>query len=545
MKKLVKRCSIVLIIALFLSMFQMNIFAGSGANPNDAIDITFGNTYTIYSKRFLSSDYATYEKFYVKLNVNSNGVVQLKIDKPIDKDGEYQQYLFTLYNYETNDLVWECHNSDAATDMKSYFQHSIGLKKGTYIMEMYPMVGFTDIGSCLNYKYTFKANSNYEIEPNDTKGQATKLTLNNFCSGVYGEGNNKNRSPKDIFSIRLEKGKKYRFFLYGIDKLEQSTCITEFRTPSDKELYIYCKTNSDGTAEYGDFTAPETGIYYFNMYNASQNPFEYKIGFFSTPSTPKLASISNETSGIKFSWNAVKGVSGYTVYRKSGSTSWKSIASVKADTTSYIDKSVKSGTKYSYTVIAKNNSLSSGYDKTGLSLMRISSPTLKYSNQGKDIKLSWNKITGAQYYKVQQSADGKFWTTLIITDKTSYVATNLKSGTSYKYRVSALDKTKKTASKYSSVLSAITLCKAPTIKLSSSKSKTATVTITKVTGASKYIIYKSTDGKKWTKVTTTTSTSYNLTKLTGGKRIYVKVQAANAAGKASAYSSAKYVTVKK
>ena len=67
----------------------------------------------------------------------------------------------------------------------------------------------------------------------------------------------------------------------------------------------------------------------------------------------------------------------------------------------------------------------------------------------------------------------------------------------------------------------------------------------KVTGASKYAVYKSTNGKKWTKVTTTTKTSYTLKKLTGGKKIYVRVTALNAYSKASAYSSTKNVTVKK
>ena len=109
-----------------------------------------------------------------------------------------------------------------------------------------------------------------------------------------------------------------------------------------------------------------------------------------------------------------------------------------------------------------------------------------------------------------------------------------------------LDSTKKVAGKASAVLKTGTLCAKPTISsLKSAKAGQATVAWGKVTGASKYIVYKSTDNKKWTKVTTTNKTSYMLTKLTGGKKIYVKIVAVNAYSKNSADSAVKSVTVKK
>ena len=80
--------------------------------------------------------------------------------------------------------------------------------------------------------------------------------------------------------------------------------------------------------------------------------------------------------------------------------------------------------------------------------------------------------------------------------------------------------------------------------MKSSKSKTATASWKKVTGASEYIVYKSTDGKKWSKAKTTTKLTYTLTNLKAGKTIYVKVQALNAYKRASAYSSVKRVKVK-
>ena len=167
------------------------------------------------------------------------------------------------------------------------------------------------------------------------------------------------------------------------------------------------------------------------------------------------------------------------------------------------------------------------------------------SEKTTSLKLTWSKIDGAKYYKVEQSTDGKTWKTIKTVDTNSYTVSKLTAGKKYQFRVTALDSTKKISGKASAVLKTGTLTSAPAVTLKSSKSKTAVASWKKVTGASKYIVYKSTDGKKWTKVTTTTKLTYTLTKLTGGKKIYVKVVAVNAYGKSSAYSKVASVTVKK
>lgn len=160
------------------------------------------------------------------------------------------------------------------------------------------------------------------------------------------------------------------------------------------------------------------------------------------------------------------------------------------------------------------------------------------------ITLSWSKVSGAKYYKLERSIDGKKWTTIITTTSTSYTLSKLKAGTKYQFKVVALDSTKKLLGKPSSVYKTQTICSAPNVSLTA-KTEAVTVSWKRVTGASKYKIYKSTDQKKWTNVITTTKTSYTISKLTGGNKIYVKVVAVNAYGKNSSYSSVKYVTVKK
>lgn len=162
------------------------------------------------------------------------------------------------------------------------------------------------------------------------------------------------------------------------------------------------------------------------------------------------------------------------------------------------------------------------------------------------VSFTWSKVTGAKYYKIEQyNASTKKWVTVSTVSTNKATVKALKSGIAYKFRVTALDGTKKVSSNASAALTTFTLCTAPSVKLSSTKSKTVTVRWSRVTGAISYKVYASYDGKKWAKAGTTTKTAYQINNLKGGKRIYVVVRATNTNRIDSALSSIRYVTVKK
>lgn len=173
---------------------------------------------------------------------------------------------------------------------------------------------------------------------------------------------------------------------------------------------------------------------------------------------------------------------------------------------------------------------------TGLKTTKITTTTFS---------LTWNKFSGAKYYKVEYSADGKKWTTDVTVSTNSAKVTGYLKGTKVQFRVTALDKNKKAISKASAVLKTQALTDAPSIKLSSTKSKTVTVTWSKLHGATKYTVKYSTDNKTWKTAGSTTGTSYTIKSLTGGKKVYVKVYAMNNYNQYGAYSSVKSITVKK
>ncbi|MCQ2462469.1 MAG: fibronectin type III domain-containing protein [Clostridia bacterium] len=260
--------------------------------------------------------------------------------------------------------------------------------------------------------------------------------------------------------------------------------------------------------------------------------------------TAGKATVINKASGVKisassFTYNGKVQKPVLTVTDSKGKT-----ISSKYYTAVWSNASSKSAGSYTVKVTFKGNY--SGTKTFTYKILPKQVTGLKATVTASSVKLTWTKASGAKYYKVEKyNPSTKKWSAVNTVDKNTCTVSGLIAGKKYQFRVTALDSTKKIAGKASTVLKTGTLTKAPAVTLKSSKSKTATVSWKNVTGASKYIVYKSTDGKKWTKVTTTTKLSYTLTRLTGGKKIYVTVKAVNAYGKISAASKTVNTTVKK
>ena len=86
-------------------------------------------------------------------------------------------------------------------------------------------------------------------------------------------------------------------------------------------------------------------------------------------SAPKITSLTKSSSGITINWGKVTGAVNYKVYRKTDGGSWQALGTTTG--TSFVDKTGKKGTKYTYTVrcISKDGkTFTSGYDPTGKSI---------------------------------------------------------------------------------------------------------------------------------------------------------------------------------
>lgn len=150
-----------------------------------------------------------------------------------------------------------------------------------------------------------------------------------------------------------------------------------------------------------------------------------------------------------------------------------------------------------------------------------------------DVKLSWEH-TGNKYYYVYRatSKNGKY-TKIATTSKLYYVDKSISNGKTYYYKV-------KNDNGYTAVYSYLTPPSKPNITVSNYGFDTLKITYKKVTGATKYEIYRSTSKTgKYVKVGTITGTTFYDKKLSYNKTYYYKVRACNKNNLCGSYSSYK------
>ncbi len=226
------------------------------------------------------------------------------------------------------------------------------------------------------------------------------------------------------------------------------------------------------------------------------------------PATPKLSTIANTLGGVKVTWGKVSGADEYKVYRKTYNaktkawSGWSRIAT-GVTSTSYVDKTAKSGTYYRYTVIASNEAGNSSYDATGLKTYFLATPTVSATNSNSGVTVKWSKSAGATGYYVYRKTGTGNWqkiATVKGTSKVSYTDTKAKSGVTYRYTVKAY---------YSSYVSAyntngfaVRRLTTPTLKSVTSAKAGVTFKWNKVTGATGYIVYRKTGNGSWQKIAT-------------------------------------------
>lgn len=251
-----------------------------------------------------------------------------------------------------------------------------------------------------------------------------------------------------------------------------------------------------------------------------------------------LKASSKTSSSITLSWDKVRNAKGYRIEQYIDGE-WVKLTSVSA--TSYTVKKLKASTRYYFRVRAYYNSANYGtYSSTLKEYTNLPKVTgLKASSATtSSVKLSWNKVSGATSYVVYRSTDGKNWTKVKTLTGTSLNVTGLYSGNAYQFKVVAYSNKIKTYGDYSSVVKGITTVgKVEGLKASSRKKSSITVTWDKERGAAGYVVYVSADGKKWTKVTTTTKNTATASNLTKNKYYYFKVRAYSKATGSTVYGA--------
>ena len=233
---------------------------------------------------------------------------------------------------------------------------------------------------------------------------------------------------------------------------------------------------------------------------------------------------------VTLKWKAVYGAEKYAIYRATARNG-EYVRQYTTTSTSYTNSSAVPGTTYYYKVKAicgKSSYGNSAYSVVKSIKCTPAAPSLSISRVNGKPKLSWKAVSGATKYWIYRSTDGKNFKYYDSTTKTTYTNNSTTVGTRYYYKVKAVvvDNGTSYASAFSSAKSMTVRAAAPTLKTSAPEG-TPSLSWNAVNGATKYWVYRSTDGKEFKYYDSTTKTAYTNKSVDAGKTYYYKVKAVN------------------
>ena len=264
----------------------------------------------------------------------------------------------------------------------------------------------------------------------------------------------------------------------------------------------------------------------------------------SAPTNLKVTEYSDKAA--KLSWSKVAGVTGYLVYYSTDNSNFTKLKTINSQsTTSYTVGGLTAGKAYYFALISYTNingkitksKRTSSLKITATSSSSVPAPSnlkvAEYSNSA--IKLTWTKASDVTGYYVYRSTDGKKYSKIktLKAYTTAYTNTSLTAGKKYYYSIASYKNTSTGAVAIGPKSSAINITTtssssvpAPSnLKVAEYSNSAIKLTWTKASDVTGYYVYRSTDGKKYSKIKTLKAytTAYTNTSLTAGKKYYYSI----------------------
>ena len=344
-----------------------------------------------------------------------------------------------------------------------------------------------------------------------------------YTSIIDGEDQVIDKSTVCKFTIKINRLGKETVSLTSVTNTDAGVKIKWTGLSTAVKYRVYRKVKGDkswtalgdvkaGTTSYTDKNV-KSGVQYTYTVKAFDNLYAslYEKAGLTTVylTTPKLTPSTPTTSVYPIiKWSQVTGCQGYLIYRKGGSlndsTSWKKVATVKNPATlSYTDTTATSPDwKYTYTVRAYYGSHKSSYDPNGVDYEYVTAPTLKSaSSVNGGIKITWldTNTVNKKYFIYRKAAGAKKWGKIGTSTTTSFTDKKVTNGTTYTYTVRTVSSTN-TSSYDTKGVSTMYITTPELTKISINSIGKVTVKWNAVTGAKGYLVYKSTNGSKWTQI---------------------------------------------
>lgn len=275
------------------------------------------------------------------------------------------------------------------------------------------------------------------VVSNKTYTYAVGMIINGSVSAVHKTSQPSLRYISPANNIKTVNGSNYTKVSW--DKVDGATKYYLYKSTSENGKYELVEGFNADTLSYIDknISAGATVYYKTKCYNGVD------LSAFSVAKRsvfleiPKIKGVVNVYGGQTFTWNAVKGATGYRVYRKIyGAKYYTYITTVDANTLSYTDTGCTNGKIMCYTVKAVNGDSASAY--LAKCMTYVTAPTPAISNSPSGVFLKWAKNDAAVGYWVYRKVPGaKYWTRIACVKTLYYTDADVKSGTNYLYTVKA------------------------------------------------------------------------------------------------------------
>lgn len=343
-------------------------------------------------------------------------------------------------------------------------------------------------------------------------------------------------------------------------KVPEANGYVIYRSTEKNSGYEKIKTISSGkTTSFKDTGLKEGTKYYYKV--RTRNKVNGKTGYGSDSAVrsgsvgEKAVASAKGSSATKItvSWSPVTDAVSYEIYRSTSKKgTYKKIGSVEGNATSYTDSKLQMTKKYYYKVEARIK----GYKATGTSGMskevasypaRQTNITSVGVNSNGQLQVTWQKIENSKGYQLYRSTEqnGQYQlvTTASSASAVTYVDATAESGKFYYYKVRPISKyAGKTIYGIDSSVAAGILLTAPTdVTVTSVSENQLDISWTAVTGASGYVVYRSTEvNGTYTELGTRTAseTTFSDKTVTQGVTYYYKIKVVDAYNNGSIISSA-------
>ncbi len=442
---------------------------------------------TIYANREYTGQLAwNDDSDYYKLTLSSSSLLKILFN------GKFARMYFYIFDENgsqiTRDYAYKSNTGEIV------FNKSIYLLKGVYYIKVEQYEGYG------NYTFEYSTTSSGETfteiatDTNNTMATADSVGFSSTYKGLIAYND---KIDFYRFTVTTKSQVKFNFTAYAVPEM-----VLYLFDADGKQLnkdYVY--DGSNGNITFNEVYDLDKGTYYLKIeyYDGYGN---YSFNFSKYVETPTVSS-TNALNGVQISWNEIPGASKYTVFRRQGgSSTWVNLGTTTG--TSYLDKNVKSGTYYCYTVRAFSADGSYSAYESGKTSTRKYMATPKLTtiyNHQNGLAIKWNAVAGVTNgYRVYRRGTGSTsWTYLGTTKNLYFIDSQVKNrnGEYYRYTVIADGGYH---SKFDTTGLYLRRLANPTLNSAVSSKSGITVKWGKVAGSSGYYVYRKTANSTWTRI---------------------------------------------